>query len=93
MHFFNLYFPVNSVLHEADLTLDPKMAPPTDLQAKLLRQVVLAGLGDHVARRIPMPAKALEDAKKLKWAYKWSNQLLNTAAWYGTHRLLRLVCS
>ena len=42
--------PVNAVISDADLVLDPKMAPPDDLQAKLLRQVVLAGLADHVAR-------------------------------------------
>ena len=41
---------VNSVIPEANLTLDPKMQPPNDLQAKMLRQIVLAGLADHVAR-------------------------------------------
>ncbi len=43
-------FSVNSVIDDANLILEPKMAPPDDLQAKLLRQIVLAGLGDHVAR-------------------------------------------
>ena len=43
-------FPVNSVIDDANLILNPKMAPPSDIQAKLLRQIVLAGLGDHVAK-------------------------------------------
>ena len=43
-------FSVNAVLEDADLVLDPKMPPPNDLQAKLLRQVVLGGLADHIAR-------------------------------------------
>lgn len=38
------------LIPDADLILDTNMAPPSDLQAKLLRQIVLAGLGDHVAR-------------------------------------------
>ena len=41
---------VNTVIPEANICVDPKMKPPDDIQAKLLRQIVLAGLGDHVAR-------------------------------------------
>jgi len=41
---------VNSLIPSADLVLGPTLKPPGDVQAKLLRQVVLSGLGDHVAR-------------------------------------------
>jgi len=41
---------VNSVIPEAEIVMDPQMKPPTDLQARLMRQIILAGLGDHVAR-------------------------------------------
>jgi len=41
---------VNSLIPSADLVLDPSLKPPGDVQAKLLRQIVLSGLGDHVAR-------------------------------------------
>ena len=41
---------VNTVIPEADVVLDPHMKPPTDLQARLLRQIILTGMGDHVAR-------------------------------------------
>ncbi|XP_046579366.1 probable ATP-dependent RNA helicase DHX37 [Haliotis rubra] len=61
---------VNGVIPEADLCVDPKLIPPNDLQAKLLRQIVLSGLADHVARRAPAPPPgATEDEKKLKHAY------------------------
>ncbi|XP_067683944.1 probable ATP-dependent RNA helicase DHX37 [Haliotis asinina] len=61
---------VNGVIPEADLCVDPKLTPPNDLQAKLLRQIVLSGLADHVARRAPAPPPgATEDEKKLKHAY------------------------
>ena len=41
---------VNVVIPDADLCVDPKLPPPTDNQCKMLRQIVLAGLADHVAR-------------------------------------------
>lgn len=41
---------VNMALPEANLCVDPKLTPPTDLQAKLLRQIALSGLADHIAR-------------------------------------------
>ncbi|NXA37330.1 DHX37 helicase, partial [Eudromia elegans] len=58
---------VNSVCPDAVLYIDPKMKPPTEAQATYLRQIVLAGLGDHVARRIQ--AEELLD-EKWKNAYK-----------------------
>lgn len=41
---------VNTVIDNANLCVDPKLDPPNDLQAKLLRQIILAGLADHVAK-------------------------------------------
>lgn len=61
---------VNSVVPDAQLVIDPKMAPPSEEQTKLLRQVVLAGLGDHVARRRRSPPAEGEDATKWKGAYE-----------------------
>ncbi|XP_064620973.1 probable ATP-dependent RNA helicase DHX37 [Lineus longissimus] len=62
---------VNSVLSNANLVLDPKMTPPSDLQAKLLRQIVLSGLSDHIARRLPDPVSGTsEEKKKKKNAYE-----------------------
>ncbi|KAK2538102.1 hypothetical protein Q9966_005863 [Columba livia] len=58
---------VNSVCTDADLYVDPKMKPPTEAQATYLRQIVLAGLGDHIARRV-QAEELLDD--KWKNAYK-----------------------
>lgn len=43
---------VNAVNPDAQLFVDPKMKPPSDLQTKVLRQIILACFGDNVARRM-----------------------------------------
>uniref|UniRef100_A0A673MCK0 RNA helicase n=1 Tax=Sinocyclocheilus rhinocerous TaxID=307959 RepID=A0A673MCK0_9TELE len=43
---------VNAVCSDAGVYVDNKMAPPTASQVLCLRQIVLAGLGDHIARRV-----------------------------------------
>ncbi|OXB58759.1 hypothetical protein ASZ78_012355 [Callipepla squamata] len=58
---------VNSVCTDAGVYVDPKMKPPTEAQATYLRQIVLAGLGDHLARRV-QAEELLDD--KWKNAYK-----------------------
>ena len=65
-------FAVNSIVPSAELSVDPRLAPPTDHQCKLLRQVLLTGLGDHVARKMAPPTveNSAGDAKKLRLAYK-----------------------
>lgn len=53
------------------LAINPKMDPPTEQQAKMLRQILLTGLGDQVARKIPDDElKLKEDKHKLKYAYQ-----------------------
>lgn len=44
--------PVNAVCPEVGAFVNPKMTPPTEHQVVCLRQIVLAGLGDHLARRV-----------------------------------------
>lgn len=67
MHLFLTFLPVNAVCPEAGLFLDPKMQPPTESQVTYLRQIMAAGLGDHLARRVQN-----EDLLDPKWknAYK-----------------------
>ena len=63
----------NLILPSLDgrIAVDPRMPPPTDGQAKLLRQTLLAGLVDHVARKIaPQDIKEEEDRRKYKYAYR-----------------------
>lgn len=52
---------VNAVCSDAGVFVDNKMAPPTEAQVVCLRQIVLAGLGDHIARRVQ--AEELLDPK------------------------------
>ncbi|KAH0625377.1 hypothetical protein JD844_014854, partial [Phrynosoma platyrhinos] len=82
---------VNSICSDTGLFVDPKMKPPTETQVTFLRQIVLAGLGDHVARRIQ--AEELLD-EKWKNSYKvpflvfWLNLLTEYCQWIpeATHK-------
>lgn len=71
---------VNSVCTDAGLYVDPKMKPPTEAQATYLRQIVLAGLGDHLARRV-QAEELLDD--KWKNAYK-----VNSSAYLSSSLLV-----
>uniref|UniRef100_A0A4W3HAL9 Activating signal cointegrator 1 complex subunit 3 n=1 Tax=Callorhinchus milii TaxID=7868 RepID=A0A4W3HAL9_CALMI len=62
----------NAIYPEAGLFVDPKMKPPLESQVTMLRQMVLAGLGDQVARRLP-PGEVLED----KWRNAYKTPLLD----------------
>jgi ATP-dependent RNA helicase DHX37/DHR1 len=62
---------INLNVPNLSLVVNPKMEPPTDQQAKMLRQILLSGLGDQVARKIPdEELKLKEDKHKLKYAYQ-----------------------
>lgn len=60
-HFRSL-LSVNAVCPDVGTFVDPKMPPPTEHQVVCLRQIVLAGLGDHLARRVQA-----EDLLDPKW--------------------------
>lgn len=51
------------------------MPPPTDLQAKLLRQIILAGMVDQVAHKLsPEEIKKYSENSeggKVKWKYAY----------------------
>ncbi|KAK7802339.1 hypothetical protein U0070_025291 [Myodes glareolus] len=63
---------VNTVCPEAGLFLDPKMQPPTESQVTYLRQIMAAGLGDHLARRVQS-----EDLLDPKWRNAYKTPLLD----------------
>ncbi|GJQ81320.1 putative ATP-dependent helicase [Trypoxylus dichotomus] len=55
----------------AGQVVDPKLAPPTDLQAKLFRQLLLCGMADQIAKKMdPDEIKDKENKAKYKYAYK-----------------------
>ncbi|KAK2584403.1 hypothetical protein KPH14_006785 [Odynerus spinipes] len=61
---------INLNVPDINLTIDPSMPPPTDMQTKLLRQILLAGMADQIARKVS--SEEIEDEDKAKWkhAYK-----------------------
>ncbi|XP_004690689.1 PREDICTED: probable ATP-dependent RNA helicase DHX37 [Condylura cristata] len=63
---------VNAVCPEAGLFVDPKMQPPTESQVTYLRQIVTAGLGDHLARRVQS-----EELLDEKWRNAYKTPLLD----------------
>lgn len=64
---------INLNIPNANLCVDPQMKPPTDLEAKFLRQILLTGMGDQVARKIPDDEiKDKDDRRKFKYAYRCS---------------------
>uniref|UniRef100_A0A8C8XEJ7 DEAH-box helicase 37 n=1 Tax=Panthera leo TaxID=9689 RepID=A0A8C8XEJ7_PANLE len=63
---------VNTVCPEARLFVDPKMQPPSESQVTYLRQIVVAGLGDHLARRVQS-----EDLPDDKWKNAYKTPLLD----------------
>ncbi|XP_065192083.1 probable ATP-dependent RNA helicase DHX37 [Sycon ciliatum] len=52
------------------VVLDPNLPPPSALQVKFLRQLMLSGLCDHVARKIDTSDMPLTDKKRLRYAYQ-----------------------
>ncbi|XP_017506592.1 probable ATP-dependent RNA helicase DHX37 isoform X2 [Manis javanica] len=63
---------VNAVCPEAGVFVDPKMQPPSESQVTYLRQIVAAGLGDHLARRVQS-----EDLLDDKWRNAYKTPLLD----------------
>uniref|UniRef100_A0A3Q4BCM2 RNA helicase n=1 Tax=Mola mola TaxID=94237 RepID=A0A3Q4BCM2_MOLML len=63
---------VNAVSPEVDAFVNPKMTPPTEHQVVCLRQIVLAGLGDHLARRVQA-----EDLLDPKWKNGYKTPLMD----------------
>ncbi|KAM3938487.1 putative ATP-dependent RNA helicase DHX37 isoform 2-T2 [Leptodactylus fuscus] len=62
---------VNSLCPDISIFVDCKMQPPTESQVNYLRQIVMSGLGDHIARRI-RPEELLDD----KWRNAYKTPLL-----------------
>ncbi|XP_026176682.1 putative ATP-dependent RNA helicase DHX37 [Mastacembelus armatus] len=63
---------VNAVCPEVGLFVDPEMTPPTEQQVFCLRQIVVAGLGDHLARRVQA-----EDVLDPKWKNGYKTPLMD----------------
>ncbi|XP_068623266.1 probable ATP-dependent RNA helicase kurz [Battus philenor] len=61
---------INLSISGVNVTIDPEMKPPDENQARLLRQLLLSGLGDQVGKKIGLDeVKEGEDKRKYKYAY------------------------
>ncbi|XP_058061175.1 probable ATP-dependent RNA helicase kurz isoform X2 [Anopheles bellator] len=61
---------VNANLRDMNLTVDPDMTPPSVTQTRLLRQLLLIGMADRIARKLPeSEVKLKADARRLRHAY------------------------
>ncbi|XP_035773239.1 probable ATP-dependent RNA helicase kurz [Anopheles albimanus] len=61
---------VNANLRDMSLTVDPDMPPPTVTQIRLLRQLLLIGMTDRIARKLPeSEIKLKADVRRLRHAY------------------------
>ncbi|KAL1458425.1 hypothetical protein WDU94_008580 [Cyamophila willieti] len=60
---------LNVNIPDLDLCVDPDMPPPTDTQARLLRQIALSGMVDQVARLVPDEEKKAMGVPKKKPLY------------------------
>nr|XP_012232791.1 PREDICTED: probable ATP-dependent RNA helicase kurz [Linepithema humile] len=61
---------INLNIPDLNLSIDPKMTLPTNTEAKLLRQIVLAGMVDQVAKKVSLD-EVKEDQDKAKWKYAY----------------------
>ncbi|XP_034671389.1 probable ATP-dependent RNA helicase kurz [Drosophila subobscura] len=61
---------INLNVSGVQLSVDPQLKPPSDAQARFLRQILLAGMGDRVARKVPLSEITdKEERRRLKYAY------------------------
>lgn len=67
---------VNAVSPEVGIFVNPQMPPPTEHQVMCLRQIVLAGLGDHLARRVQA-----EDLLDPKWKNGYKVRCSKDSVW------------
>lgn len=62
---------ININASDISLCIDPKLPPPTDSQIHLIRQILLSGFGDQVARKFTkQELNEMENKHKYRYAYK-----------------------
>ncbi|XP_076756292.1 putative ATP-dependent RNA helicase kurz [Xylocopa sonorina] len=82
---------INLNIPDLNLTINPEMKPPVDMEAKLLRQIVLAGMADQVARKV-MPDEVNEDQDKAKWKYAYKAMDMEDPVFIHSSCVLRKMC-
>ncbi|XP_031371307.1 probable ATP-dependent RNA helicase kurz isoform X2 [Apis dorsata] len=82
---------INLNIQDLNLIIDPQMKPPVDMEAKLLRQIVLAGMTDQVAKKV-MPDEINEDQDKAKWKYAYKTVDMEDPVFLHSSCVLRKIC-
>ncbi|OAD58855.1 putative ATP-dependent RNA helicase kurz [Eufriesea mexicana] len=82
---------INLNIQDLNLTIDPQMKLPVDMEANLLRQIVLAGMADQVARKV-MPDEVNEDQDKIKWKYAYRTMDMDDPVFIHSSCVLRKMC-
>ncbi|XP_054016492.1 probable ATP-dependent RNA helicase kurz [Hylaeus anthracinus] len=82
---------INLNVPDLNLTIDPQMKPLIDSKARLLRQIVLAGMADQVARKV-MPDEVNEDQDKTKWKYAYKTLEMEDPVFMHSSCVLRKSC-
>ncbi|XP_043263355.1 probable ATP-dependent RNA helicase kurz [Colletes gigas] len=82
---------INLNVQDLNLTIDPQMEPPNDTEAKLLRQIVLAGMADQIAKKV-MPDEIGEDQDKNKWKYAYKTLDMEDPVFMHSSCVLRKSC-
>ncbi|XP_076653384.1 putative ATP-dependent RNA helicase kurz [Halictus rubicundus] len=82
---------INLNIRDLNLTIDPQMKPPSDVEAKLLRQIILAGMADQVAKKV-MPDEVSEDQDKKQWKYAYKTLDMEDPVFMLSSCVLRKTC-
>ncbi|CAD1475900.1 unnamed protein product, partial [Heterotrigona itama] len=82
---------INLNIQNLNLVINPQIKPPIDTEAKLLRQIVLAGMADQVARKV-MPDEVNEDQDKAKWKYAYKTMDMEDPVFMHSSCVLRKTC-
>ncbi|KAL7293415.1 hypothetical protein TKK_0013180 [Trichogramma kaykai] len=86
---------INMLVPNIDLKVDPSMPPPTEVQAKLLRQIVLSGTIDQVARKLTSEEIAEWKRKNddtggnAKWKYAYKTTTMEDPVFMHVTSVLR----
>ncbi|KAJ1374357.1 Pfam:DUF1605 [Parelaphostrongylus tenuis] len=75
-----------SFKQSSDIVMDPCLPPPSDKQAQMLRQVMVAGLADHIARRVDRSSDNQEVPKGAYQTMKLQEFVFIEPKQYGIYR-------
>ncbi|KAK6640675.1 hypothetical protein RUM44_012372 [Polyplax serrata] len=79
---------INLNIPGLNLIVDPMLKPPTDMEAKLLRQILLSGLTDHVAQKVNL-TEINDEEEKRKWKRAYRSSEMETPIFLHSGSVLK----